>query len=480
MSDESSVHDPKTDGLTGIFDESDHGVSEQEKREIRAQLDSLVRKPQGAEDDRRLGYEPRHRRDTIPSLIGVGATVVGAIAAVMLFVSFEQQEQTLLADARAAETAEAQLLEEFRQQAEERLAAREGEIAEMRDELGALEQERDTAIQEAEAAFREREAELETELEEALAAERERLEAEGFTGDELESRLRDIESELDERYSAELDELQQQHEAEIATREGRLEALEAELERGVAELDRFEAEYEQTAEELTLLIDQREEALEYTRLLSDQYQRAIDLIEQGSYAEAEDAIATIDSMLAAEEIDHLPIIDERADADRSLLTALRRLTELEAIDPEARLAAASDRQESLEQQIAQLESQLSNLESARDQARRSADAYREEAEASESRLDTLLAELRESQSELANLHAESANSEEDFETIIASVDVRLEVLDALRSDEVQEEHPRLDDAFEEYLDRFARAKERAGYSAALQRARELLDSVSAE
>lgn len=480
MSDESSTHDTESDGLTDIFDESDHGVSEQEKEEIRAQLDSLVRKPQSSAGARELGYEPRHRRDVLPPLIGIGATLVGAIAAIALFVSFDRQEQTLLADAAAAETAEAQLLEEFRQQAEQRLAAREDELAEIRGELAELEQERDSAIQEAEAAFRQREAELEEELEEALAAERERLRAEGFTGDELESRLQDVETELEARYSAELDELQAQHEAEIAAREGRLEALEAELERGVAELDRFEAEYEQTAEELTLLLDQREEALEYTRALSDGFRRTIDLIEQGSYAEAEDAIGTLDSMISADVIERLPLIEERAEVDRSLLTALRRLTELEAMDPEARLAEAAERERFLEDQIAGLQSEISELESMRERARASAEEYRDAAEAAESRLDALLSELRESKNELANLASESADSEESIETILATVDVRLEVLDALRRESVQEEHPRLDDAFEEYLDRFAGVKEREGYSAGLERARELLESVSDE
>lgn len=469
--------DDQSTGLADVLGESEHGISEQERAEIRTQLDSFVARREPVNRDDQLHYEARHRRDILPAIIGIGSVLSGIAAAVALFVVFERQEQTLLADAASTDTAEAQLLEEFRAEAEQRLAAQEGEIARIRDELSSLEVERDTAIQEAEVEFLRREAELKAGLDRELAAERSRLEQEGLSGERLETRLTDVETELTAQHTAELEQVRTEHEASIAEREARLETLESAYRRGVEQLSRFDELSVQTTGELT---EQRSEEEVSVRLLTERYERAIGMLVAGDYAEAHTALQQIGAAQEDEEAEHPSLTRDRTPVSRELITALSRLSEIEQENPAA-LAARAETSEArvrtLEAELAGADRTISRLDQQLSEARSTIRHNRQAATEAQERIDELRSELRSVHNELAAEASTLRDGSNDLGEIFASVDIRLEILDALRSEPVRREYPELDEAFESYLDAFARAHERDGSATALARAANRLENA---
>ncbi|MFP4565781.1 MAG: hypothetical protein ACLFNX_04710 [Spirochaetaceae bacterium] len=437
-----SGRETETDGLAGIFEESEHGVSEQEKAEIQAQLETLVRGGTPGKSEATLHYEARHRRDILPPLIGIGAIIAGAIAAVTLFVVFDRQEQTLLADAAAADSTEAQLLAEFRAEAEERLSAQEGEIDQVRSELDQLERERDEAVQEAEAAVLEREAELEKRLEEELAAERARLEEQGLSEADVDARLAELEEELEAEHSRQLEDLREEYRQAIAEREEQLEAMESEHETDIARLS-----------------EQRSREERFASRLTDGYREVLELLDAGEYAAADTAIEELRELLGSEQAQNLPAIRNRAEMDREVLSALGRLG-------------------TIEQDLASARRELRQVESTRDEYRQTAAAARARNEELRQEVRAVREEVRTVQNRLAEEAAAAGESRPEMGEIMDSVDVRLEVLEALRSDPVRSEHPELDEQFEAYLDAFARVHEQEGFAEALAHAVDLLEGVA--
>ncbi|MGM0674187.1 MAG: hypothetical protein ACQETQ_05795, partial [Spirochaetota bacterium] len=85
--------------------------------------------------------------------------------------------------------------------------------------------------------------------------------------------------------------------------------------------------------------------------------------------------------------------------------------------------------------------------------------------------------LRSVREELAEEARTLSDSKDDVDEVIASVDVRLEVLEALRSEPVRSQQPNLDEEFEEYLDTFGRAHEREGAASALRDSVEQLEDI---
>lgn len=474
MSDTPQGNAPKSDRksetaeLETALAGAEHGVSEQEKAEVRAQLDSLVGERTPTDQEARLQYESLHRRDTLPALIGIGAVLVAVGAAMTLFAVFDRQEQTLLEDAASADTAEGELLEEFRAEAEERLTEREGEIARVRDELSSLEAERDEAIQEAEAEFLQREEELEEQFRERLETERARLEEQGLSGAELEAQLAEIETELEGEHAAELEQLRAEHEETLAEREDALEELRSEYVTSREQLSSFRAEQEQAASELDELTEQRNMEQHYANRLTAGYRDAVEMLEAENYEQAQTALSEIESLLEEDDAQRLSAIRERAPVDRKLVAALDRLAEL---------AEAEETVSNLEQTVSGLRQQLDSAERELAQAEEARDKQRQTAAEAEARVIELRSELRSVREELAEEASALSENRDGLDEVIASVDVRLRVLETLRSEPVRSEQPDLDQEFEEYLDTFARAHEQRGAASALEQAVRQLENI---
>ncbi|MFN2312269.1 MAG: hypothetical protein ABR590_09485 [Spirochaetia bacterium] len=469
------------DELADLLEQSEHGVSKQEQVQIEEQLDSFLHEQKKTEhaERRRLSYHARHKYDKVPFFVATAAIIVAVAAALSITAFFDSEEQGFLTTVSSPESAEALLLAEFRAEAEGRIAAQAEEIALFQDELSRLERERDTAAQQAQAAFHEREAELEARLQTALEAERARLEEAGITGAELDAALAATEAELEVEYSAQLDDLQQEHQEALAEREAEIGALMAAYEAEQLQLAGFALRQEQTAAELAALLERVSDERLFAEKLTDGLQRALSLLEDGEYAELSSVVEELEELLTSEQARELPVTQVRTEVDRSVLSALLRLASAEQ-SAEQQL---QDREElggaveNAERRVSDLETQLSAAREALARVESERNRFRASASSTEARLSALRSSVQSVQQALSAEAVELGQRPEQRDAILRSLNVRLEVLEALRSDVVQQERPDLDEAFEDYLDTFAQMREREATAETLSRSAQLLDAI---
>ena len=469
------------DELANLLEQSESGVSQQEKVKIEEQLDSFLQGHTQSDvgEQQRFAYQARHKYDKVPFLVATAAIIVAVAAALSITAFFDSEEQGFRTAVSSPESAEALLLAEFRAEAEGRIAAQAEEIALFRGELSRLERERDRAAQHAQAAFHEREAELEARLQTALEAERARLEEAGITGAELDAALAAAEAELETEYRAQLDDLQQEHQEALAEREAEIEALMAAYEAEQLQLAGFALRQEQSAADLAALVERVSEEQVFAAQLRDGFQRALSHLEDDEYAELGSVVEELNAILTTEQARELPVTQVRAEVDRSVLSALLRLASAEQSAEQQRqdLEELGRAVESAERRASVLETQLSAARGALARVESERNRFRALASSTEARLSALRASVQSVQQDLSAEAVELGLRPEQRDAIFRSLNVRLEVLEALRSESVQRERPDLDEAFEDYLDTFAEMREREAAAETLSRSAQMLDAI---
>ena len=273
-----------------------HGISAEEQREIRAEIEQAFAAASGAEAEAGSPLRaklPARRGLALPVGLNLGAVVVTVVALFVLFTLFEREEQALATVASGVLGGEAQLLEQFRAEAEAELTARDREIEQIRRELDRLAAEADSAVEPDAAALR-RMAELEDELQ-TMIAERDAVALDGEALARLEEleRLQRREELLEMQLAAALSQIEElervvsraEEESQAAAELARLEAETGELQ---ATIEAREAELEASEDERDQILAEREElSSELDRLRTDRSRL------QASLARAQREIATL-------------------------------------------------------------------------------------------------------------------------------------------------------------------------------------------
>jgi chromosome segregation ATPase len=467
-----------------------------EQVEIIGEINNILRKNRMAIRPDTFQYTPRRRGATLPILVNAGAVALTLAAALGIAILFNAGERTLVSHSAELLTAEGQLLQALKKESAEQLGRKDVEIARIQDRLQALARDRDRLKLESQSQLSRREAELKTALERELAAERQKLEREGLKADAVERQLADLQARLAEANQKQIADLRRQAEAELAAKDASLAAMNRQYTEslGVFRQERTELEKkaQQREQELTAQLREKTAAAEsevselsgqlgalneqraQERAASDQllaaYTKVFDSWKASRYDEALRNLGAVRELLSRPSITGLPAIRSRLPVERSLVEALARLFESEktAAAPQAAGAPAA---------LAEAQSQLTDAE--RDRRKLQEEAARSRQELA--RLQSGEKRRAAQEAQLAGLQqriAGSGTAADSQAQVLALLETKLRVRQALSAEPLASRYPGLYDDLERYLDAYGQEQRQEGQAGALQDAATLLEGLA--
>jgi hypothetical protein len=500
-------------------------LSFDEQVEIIGQINRVVARNKIQISDDTFTFDAKKHGGLVPLLINLCALAVVVSAGIILVRFFNRQEVTLVTETARVLTAETKLIEAFRQESEARLSEKDREIASIRERLAELDAERRKLQLDSETLVRRRETQLLAELEGELEAMRRKLEQEGVSAAGIQQQLNDLETGLREENRAEITALQERSDQELAAKDAELSKLQEQLRQRENELqDRFQQETERLEAErlradaqLSQLREIRQqEDLVFDQLLA-RYARLEAALQEGSTATALRDLENLEAFLATPAIAALPAVRQRLPLDRFTITSARALitarqnalreapgeellseiaATVAAADQAARsadnagalrlyaeaLAAIPDLQRSHEALLADSASAAAaaerNLGAARAEVQQLSRELRGARAAAEARR-TLVDRLSSFRRRYGGISSSSVSERVSAEQVLALVETKLRVREAMTSEPMNSRYPDLYAELEEYLDAFAAEQQARARDTALEDVIAVLDALAA-
>ncbi len=328
-------------------------LPEDERREILSEIDRIASAAKIAVTPDTFTIPARYRGIRLPLLLNLAAALVLVGGVFGLFQLFQEEDELLRAGGGVTMTAESRLIREIRREGEQRLEAKDSEIASIRSQLEEARRERSAIRAGIETRVRELEEQLRAELEAEIEVERLRLIREGVGEEDIERLLRDYERRRLVELRAEVEAYRAELEREQEERVAVLAALELELARNLEEARRernailedarrreteLRSGYEQRLARLSepvALAQQQVAALERQReteeLVQQQiagfYERIRSAIAGADYRGALEVIGRFRQYLGTDGAPGLPLVEQRRATELHILDSLTRLIE---------------------------------------------------------------------------------------------------------------------------------------------------------
>ncbi len=330
-------------------------ASEEERNEILAEIEEVVKQNQITVSDEIFRLNPLKRSFWLPTIIITLS--IAAVGATFYLSSrmFETRQESMNLEVSAVASAEGRLIEELKRESDARIAAKEEEILRIQEELGKIEEQSKNLQSDFQTALERREIELRAEMESALLVERARLQKLDITPEELDNRLRDFEIQKQQELQAKIEEYRIESQAALRAKEEELarsrDAAQQILVQTNAEKEKLAADAAEREAELTARYEAERQALtaessdararleeiarlqETENLVTDQilafYQSIMNSMENGQYEAALTGIASLRTLLDDPKIDNLPRIAKRRGVERLILDTLEGEIEVE-------------------------------------------------------------------------------------------------------------------------------------------------------
>jgi len=475
-------------------------VAVDEQVEIIGEINEILRKNRLAIGPETFKFTPRRRGATLPIAVNAGALALTLAAALGIAALFNAGERSLVSRSTVLVTAETRLIQALKKDSEEQLGRKDQEIAKIQGDLQSLARDRDRLKLESQAQFQRREAELQAALARELAAERQKLEREGLRGEAVDRQLAELEGRLAEKNRDQLAAFRRQAEAELATKDASLAALSRQYGESLAafrqERLQLEGQARQREQELTArmqadaaaaqgessrlagqlaaLTTQREQE----RLASDQllaaYTKAFDSWKASRFDEAQRNLGAVRELLSREAFISLPAIRSRLSVERSLVEALSALFEAAsapAAPTRAELAEAESRLAAMSRTLAESERERRRLQeeaggARQELARLQSGARRRAAQ------EAQVAALQE------RIAAGAASAEASQAQVLALLETKLRVRQALAAEPLASRYPGLYEELERYLDAYGQEQRQEGQAGAWQEAAGVLEGLA--
>lgn len=343
-----SQRQPVQDTLRDDIPVEVDGFSEEERREIVAQIDQVATSNRLGTSEAFTKFEPEKKGALFPLIVNILAVLLIAAGVFGTNYYFSQRIEELSVQSTQIESAEGKILEEVKKESEQKLKAKETEISKIREDLQQIELERQTLQDSMQAEIEAKEQELQEELRAALSSERRRLESEGVDSEEMENRLEQFREQQEERYSAALQEYRSETMQQLEEKEQELQEAKATAEQILGEANRekeeilketqqreeelrlqFETERErltaetsEVKEELEQLSEIRQNEQLYRDQINGMYREIQTALEAGNRQAAHTKIADMREFLQNLAINDAPSIAKRRDIDQFLLGLL--------------------------------------------------------------------------------------------------------------------------------------------------------------
>ncbi len=269
MMDQTRMDTNPEDGADFPTLENEAGITESERAEIRAHIETVATENRISVEAARFSPAGVKRGVLLPALVNVIAAA--AVAALFLFVVplFKKSERGIEAQATEYASVEGRLIRELREESRQALSTKEKEIEEVREKLRELE----TRQAELERTFSDRlkakEAEFQKLLQQEIEAERARLVARGVGNAEIDKRLRKFEAERKAYYDKQLAEFRKKLDAERAQLQADIDKLKAEYGARVAQLEQEQqkmvTDYQSRESSLKVQLEQKTQVMERLR-----------------------------------------------------------------------------------------------------------------------------------------------------------------------------------------------------------------------
>ena len=481
--------------------------------EVLAEMDAILESNRIAITEETLSYTAHSSGAFFPLAINAGAFLLLVGLGALFIWMFDRNEKSITSGERTVLTAEGRIIDAVRRAAEEDLSRKEAEIESIEQELREAVASRATLMIGIEEEIARREESLREELSDELALERQRLSNEGLNDEAISARIAAFEAQKAAELEAELArvgaELEARGAEEAALLEERIEAYRLTLSESEAAQREIQSRLE---DELAVARDREAldalESLDRRRreeqLIQDQILAAYGEVDRAvgleKYDTALNRLRTLEVYLSKASSASLPTVAERLEIETFIIDSLRELILARRSPPESaadlRLATVTgliekgnslfdqgEREAAKEQYIAALSTiplleqgyrQLQAIEEASGltpeivAAELSPEDRRliETARRAESRRQALVNTLRGLREEQPPA---TANSDAlSREALMAVLNTKLLIRQALAADEVRREYPNLYKETEAVFEAYGEIQRREGRTAVLE------------
>ena len=322
----------KTDGSDGpsgsefVFDQSS-GISKEDQQDILRHIDNVAKSSRILAGPDTWKLKPKRRGLMLPLVVNVVGllVLVGGLYGLTLLLSVDRQKA--VSGTASISSAEGRLLQEIKKEAEGRIQQKDKEIANIQEQMAALDREKAQLLSSVETRIKAKETELRDQLNIELERERQRLIAEGLSEAVIQQRLKEFERKKSEEFNAQLAVFSKKAEAERVALQANLDKARDEYKKSLSdatsERQRIQDESRAREQALREQLSAKDQALEAERARTAETLRTAQAELAKFNEDAARSKATEDRLLGLYTSARQSLNDSRLDDAAKTLEALR-------------------------------------------------------------------------------------------------------------------------------------------------------------
>ncbi|HUI72411.1 MAG TPA: hypothetical protein VL354_17970, partial [Spirochaetia bacterium] len=253
---------------------AESGISKEDQKDIQREIENVVTENRIATRPEDFDVKAEKRGVLFPALVIAAAVVALIGGGAAFYFLFQRGETTIVRGTLGTITAEGQLIQAVRQEANARIDEKNQEINSIQGRLADIDKQRQDLQSNMDAKVSAREQELRNQMAAALTAERSRLQAEGLSRQAIAVRMQELERQRNGQLARQLDAFRKDAEAQRILAEKNLTTLqqnfEANLAKANAEKQQALAEAQKREQELKGQFAQKTQTMESAKAQAEQ------------------------------------------------------------------------------------------------------------------------------------------------------------------------------------------------------------------
>jgi len=373
--------------MSDIQFDSESGISKEDQKDVIQEIENVVTKNRIVTTPEDFIVKANKRGVLFPVLVVVSAVVALGIGGSAFYFLFQRGESQIVRGAVGTITAEGQLIQAVRREANGKILEKNQEINTIQGRLADIDKQRQDLQSNMDTKVSQKEQELRAQMTAALDAERERLQKEGLSKQTVALRMQQLEAQRASQLQHAMEAFKKDAEAARLQAEQNLKTMQAEFsanlnkantERQQAIQDAQKREQElkgqfaqkaqsleatsaQATQALNTLVAQREKEDLVTGQLVGLYTGVRDQIAQAQYSQALAGLQALREFVNRPDVLVLPALAKRHDVDLFVIDSLTNLVQTEidkAKSDTATLVEAANEITELKQNVTQAQAML--------------------------------------------------------------------------------------------------------------------------
>jgi len=327
------------------------GISTEDQQDIRQQIEEVAAANRISVTPQLFSYQALKKGSIFPMIINLIAIIVLAGGLALMAYLFRQNENRITGQDAKITTAEGEILQEVRREADQQIQQKNREISSIQSRLQQIDAERTQLQQNMDSRVQAKEAELRKQMEAAITAERTRLQNQGASEAEITRQLDQLTAARTAELNSQMAQFRRQAEAERAKLAQNLQSLEAEYRASLAKAtqDRarilensqkrisdlqaqLQGQIAQSKQQLTAAQSQLaalKDATQREELAASQitgfYTTVRDDVDAGNYPDALATLSSLKDYLSSDTVLQLAQVRERRPAELFIISSLSTL-----------------------------------------------------------------------------------------------------------------------------------------------------------